>query len=54
MKLHTIEHMEAKMKKGELEANREQRAKVAKKKEITNTIKAVEYSLKQANKGSTR
>lgn len=54
MKLHTIEHMEAAVKKGELEANRQQLAKMAKKKEITNLIKAVEYSLKIANKNAGR
>lgn len=46
--------MEAAVKKGELEANNQQRAKMAKKKEITNLIKAVEYSLKIANKNAAR
>ncbi|XP_065222436.1 translation initiation factor IF-2 isoform X2 [Planococcus citri] len=54
MKLHTIESMEKKVKSSELELDPNQKAKVQKKKEIQNTIKAVEYSLKQGSKGAGR
>ncbi len=55
MKLHTIEHMEAKVKSGELkDLDKGQRAKIGKKKEVSNLIKAVEYSLKIAAKAATR
>lgn len=40
--------MEAKVKKGELELDKNQREKVSKKRETQNLIKAVEYSLKIA------
>lgn len=48
MKLHTIEHLEAKVKNGELELDKNQKEKVMKKKDTINLIKAVEYSLKIA------
>ena len=54
MKLHTIESMEKKVKSNELKLDSNQQAKVSKKKEIQNTIKAVEYSLKQGSKGAGR
>lgn len=54
MKLHTIEHLEEKSKKGSLQLDPNQRDKVAKKKEVTNLIKAVEYSIKIASGKSGR
>lgn len=55
MKLHTIEHMEAKVKSGELkQLDDKQLTKMAKKKEISNLIKAVEYSRKIAAKNIGR
>lgn len=46
--------MEKKVKTNELKLDSNQQAKVSKKKEIQNTIKAVEYSLKQGSKGAGR
>lgn len=54
MKLHTIEGLEEKAKKGSAQLDQNQREKVAKKKEVSNLIKAVEYSIKIASGKSGR
>lgn len=48
MKLHTIESMEEKAKRNEVELDDKQQAKVNKKKEVLSLIKAVEYSIKKS------
>ena len=54
MKLHIIERLEDEVKKNGLQLDPNQRRMVAKKKEITNLMKALEYSIKIAQGKSGR